>query len=259
MTTTNDNPDKTPEEEEDLEGAETEGEEEEKDTPSDSGEDSEDDDTESEEGSEDPLSKFKGKSPEELIEMYKNLEGMIDRKASERAQEILAKGGNVRPKAKPAEGEDQDLLELVENTDFTKMSPKEFAKWMLGQVDKRALAKAQDLYDQNNRVKEAVSREIRDASKEFPRLKDSAEYREMVIAVIESAAGRGETVSLKEACKKVDRALGGQAKPEEKKKPRTGVEKPTGTDSKPPESEDDQVIKGLRGTVSTGPLGGLGI
>lgn len=268
MTNTNDNLDKTLEndliEDEEIEdeGTTTEGEEgsddDDSSSDSDDDEDSEEEESDEEVPPVDPMAKFKDKTPEELVEMYKNLESAIERKAIEKAKELMLKGN---PKGESAT---KDELEAeIEKMDFTKMEPKAYTKWLLAQIDKRAVAKARETYDQSNQMKTTVSRQIKEATKKYPHLKENAGYREVVISLIEAAQARGETLNLVNACAKADKALGtNTAKPGEKKvvkKPK-GVERPTtGTDAKPTMSDEDRVKQGLLGGKSSGVLGGLGL
>lgn len=258
---TNDNlEEKTQEELEEEQGVETEGEEEEETSVEDEEEEIEE---ETEEEDDESLAKFKGKTPEDLIKMYKNLEGRIDREAIRKAQELLAKSGGKKPEGDGKK--ENDLADEIEKMDFSKMDPKEFARWILTQVDARSVKKAQEIYEQNTKVKSTVQREIKEASKAHPHLKENPEYRDVVISLIEASAVKGETLTLKEACEKADKAMGikpGEKKVEklvEKKKVKTGVEKPTGTDSDKNDDEESLLKKGLLGGKSSSPLGGLGI
>lgn len=263
------------------EGADDEGDDSdddsEEDDDSDEEEDSEegDDDQEDEEGDDedpdDPMAKFKGKTAEQVVEMYRNLERTLNRKANAKAQELvqkLSKKGVVKGSDKT----DKELEEELSKVDFSKMTPKQFAKWTLDQINQRAVNKAQEIFEQASNVKVAVSREIREASRIHPHLKDNADYRDVVIGLIESAAAKGQTLTLREACAKADKAMGIQAKKgkdgegegdgkgKDKKKPRTGVEKPTGTDGGKQKTEDEKVRDSIMGGSSNrSDLGGLGI
>lgn len=252
--------------------SEEEADEDSEEESSEAGEDEEGDDDKDEDEEDDGEEfvlpeKFKGKKPEEIAKAYTNLEKSVERLAMKRAKEILAKAGTQRPKGKAKT--DDELAKDLEKMDFSKMDPKEFARWTLQQIDARAVKKAQEIYDQSNQVRGAVSKEIREATKAHPHLKENAEYREVVISLIEAAAARGDTMTLKAACQKADKAMGikpGEKKDDkdgkggEKKKPRTGVEKPTGTDSDPNKTEEDKIKESIMGGgKSTGALGGLGV
>jgi len=292
-----DNPDKPDLDEEEIdeeEGAETDEDIDEEDDSEDSEEDTDEEesdededeedseDNDSEEGNDkddedgegdDPMAKFKGKTAEQVIEMYKNLEKTIDKKANVKAQELVKT--MTKGKKKPAgEKTDAELEKELEQTDFSKMTPKQFAKWTLDQINKRAMNKAQEIFEQASNVKAAVSREIKEAQRSHPHLKENAEYRDIVISLIESAGAKGKTLTLKEACEKADKAMGIKPKKKDddgkeedkgedgkgKKKPRTGVEKTQGTDGKENETEEEKVRKGIMGGgQNKSDLGGLGI
>lgn len=216
--------------------------------------------------------KFKGKSAEEIAEAYKNLEGMIGDKALEMAQNFLAKKGI---KAKPEDGEkkdgeDDDDFDIgLTDDEIAKMSPKEFARHLNRKITEKATEIARNAIERSNEVKTNVSREIKEATKAHPHLKENKEYREIVLSIIEAANAKGKIVTLKEACEKADKAMGikpGEKKAdddqggEKKKKPKTGVEKQDGSDGKPVKSDEDRVKEGMMNAgQSTGVLGGLGV
>lgn len=212
--------------------------------------------------------KFKGKSPEEIAKSYTELEGMIEKKAEEKAQEILKeKGKGEFAEEEEEEEEFEETPPMKEGKiDFASMTPEGFAKWILKEVDKRAEEKARKIYSDSSKVRVAVRDEIREAQKGHPLLKTSGEYRELVLAIIESAASKGKTVKLEEACIKVDTLIGGGKKEpgeEEKeklKKARAQVE--TGAGAAPgvgPETEEERIKEGMLKGQKTGELGGLGI
>lgn len=255
-----------------LDNIEAGGEDPEEDTPEEELEEDleEDEDVDEEEEGEDedldpddPMAKFKGKSAEEVIEMYKNLEktlpSKVAKEAAKQAQALLKKSQGERPKGK---GKTEDEIEAeIENLDFSKMKPKEFASKMLTWIDKRSLKKAQEIFDQQTKVRSSVGKEIKEATKDFPQLKENKAYRELVINTMEAASGRGESIPLKEACEKVNAVLNikKEEAPKKKTKKRTGVETPHGTDAEPNDTEEDKVKKGLLGGGSKSPLGGLGV
>jgi hypothetical protein len=274
---TNDNPDQTFEEDVDEEtllgdeSAATEGgddtEDLESDDPSsDSAADDEDfeegSDDDEEEEKEDPMAKFKGKTPEQLVEMYRNLEKRVTAEALRKAQEMVEGKLNINTAKKKA-GDDDALMAEIEKLDFSNMDPKEFARWNLAQIDARSTQKAIEIYEQGNKTKAIVQRDIRESTKAHPHLKENEGYRDIVINLIEAADARGETLSLKKACEKADKALGITAKaavPQApKKKVKTGVEKPSGTDARPNETEEDRIKQGMMSTKSPLSIGGLGL
>lgn len=278
---TNDNPDKTKEEEfeeedfdeEDLDSTETEGEDD--DDPS-SGSDDEDpeegsdDDDEGEDKKNDPLAKFKGKSTEEVIEMYRNLETRIDSEALKKAQKILSSGGVSAKDKKKADKAEEDDFDLTDEQ-IKAMTPKQFAQWADNRITLKATKIAQDIISRSTEVRENVRREIAQATKNHPHLKTNKQYREIVLDRIEASKARGKLLTLTEACKQVDKAMGikpGEGKGEEKKKeeekpkpkPRTGVEKQDGTDGEQPKNDEDKVKDGmLNAGGKKSVLGGLGI
>lgn len=215
--------------------------------------------------------KFKGKSAEEIAEAYKNLEGMIGDKALEMAQNFLAKKGiKAKPEdgEKKKDGEDDDDFDIgLSDEEIAKMSPKEFARHLNRKITEKATEIARNAIERSNEVKTNVSREIKEATKAHPHLKENKEYREIVLSIIEAANAKGKIVTLKEACEKADKAMGikpGEKKAddaengEKKKKPKTGVEKQDGSDGKPVKSDEDRVREGMLGAgQSTGFLGGL--
>lgn len=219
--------------------------------------------------------KFKGKSAEEIAEAYKNLEGMIGEKALEMAQNFLTKKGI---KAKPEDGKDgkdgkKDDEEFdigLSDEEISKMSPKEFARHLNRKITEKATEIAKNAIERSNEVKTNVSREIREATKAHPHLKENKEYREIVLSIIEASNAKGKVVTLKEACEKADKAMGlkpgakkddaGDDDDKPKKKPKTAVEKQDGGDGKAPKSDLDRVKEGMMNAGSSGGmLGGLGV
>jgi len=207
--------------------------------------------------------KFKGKSAEDIAKAYQNLEGMIGEKAQEMAQKILSKKGGV--KVKPADMKDDEEFDLgLSDEEIAKMTPKEFGRLMNRKISEKATEIAKNAIERSNEVKASVSREIKEATKAHPHLKENKEYREVVLSIIEAASAKGNVVTLKEACEKADKALGvvvTEKKDEApKKKPKTAVEKNDGSDGQPVKSDEDRVKEGMMGAgMSTGMLGGLGV
>ncbi len=215
--------------------------------------------------------KFKGKTAEEIAKSYTELEGMIGDKALEMAQSFLAKKGiKAKPEdGKKKEGEDDEEFDIgLTDEEIAKMSPKEFARHLNRKITEKATEIARNAIDRSNEVKTNVSREIKDATKAHPHLKENKEYREIVLSIIEAANAKGKIVTLKEACEKADKAM--NIKPSEKKddagadgkkkKPKTAVEKQDGSDGKPVKTDEDRVKEGMMSAgQSTGFLGGLGV
>ena len=263
--------DNSAEGEEEESESEPEDEEEKEEGEEDEEEKSEDEDEE--EGEEDDEefvmpSKFKGKSAEEIAKAYANLEKNVDARALKKAQDLLQKGGGLRKKdgTKPTKEELNDFEEELKKMDFSKMKPDEFARWMNQRIMVQATRVAQGIFERSTALKQSVSKEIAEATKVHPHLKDNESYREIVMSMIEAAAGRGETMTLREACKKADKAMNikpGEKKEEEgeekKKKPKTGVEKPEGAGGGKDKTEEERVREGLLHGGNSSGLGGLGV
>ncbi|MDD2822803.1 MAG: hypothetical protein PHQ59_01855 [Candidatus Daviesbacteria bacterium] len=213
----------------------------------------------SDEGEED---EFKGKSREEVIKMLKD-----QRKANADA----AKG-----KGKDDEGDDKDKNKDKEEDELTvptaeelqKMTPSDFAKWVLSRIDEGV----KKTIESQSKVQSAVRKEIADAKKEH-NLGDP-DYRKMVLAIIEAASAKGTVIPLKDACLQVDAFLGKnkgkgegeseQLSDEEKsrlKKAKAQVESGAGAPTKPDgsDAESQRIQKALGGSGQNSPLGGLGI
>lgn len=207
--------------------------------------------------------KFKGKSPEEIAKSYIELEKMIEKKAEEKAKEII----KTREEEFGEEEEEEEIVPPMKEgkPDFSGMTPEQFADWVIQEIEKRAEIKAKTIYEESSKVKESVSAEIATVQESYPLLKTSDEYRELVLAIIESAAQKGETISLEEACKKVEAVIGKKeeiGKEEEKKlkNAKAIVEKGVGTSvTGMSETEDERIKKALLGEGSKSTLGGLGI
>lgn len=210
--------------------------------------------------------KFKGKSPEEIAKSYSELEKMIDKKAEEKAEEILKK----KEEGKEEEEEKEEIEEIKPpmkegKPDFSQFTPEQFANWVIQEIEKRAESKAKKIFDEGSKIKESVSVEITSAQVNHPLLKTSEEYRELVLAIIEAAASKDKVVSLEDACKKVDILVGkkeGTVEDEEKaklKKAKAIVEKGGGVlGGGKPDTEEERIRKSLLEGSPKGPLGGLG-
>jgi len=209
--------------------------------------------------------KFKGKTAEEIAKAYQHLEGMTNEKAIELAQKFLTKkDGDVE--VKPEDADEEFDLGLTDEQIAT-MTPKEFAKHMGRKITERATEIARNAIERSNEVKENVSREIRDATKAHPHLKENKEYRDIVLSVIEANHAKGKILTLKEACEKTDKALGIKPASEKKeavvvkKKVPTEVEKNDGQDGGKTKTDEDRVKEGMMnaGRSFSGPMGGLGV
>ena len=218
----------------------------------DEGEDTKEDDKKEEDGKE-LEAKFKGKSVDDVVKMYKNLESTIDKRALIKAQELL-NGGLTKKEAK----EQADEIEKeIEKLDFTKMDPKAFALSMLRIMEGRSLRIAEQTFSQNSERKDMVKREISDAQKQYPQLKDNEAFRDLVLAVIESNTKQGKNVSLKDACAKVAALGGGTEEKKEEQKPKVNptLESQEGANGgKEKETEEDKMIKGIVGGNNANPF-----
>lgn len=215
--------------------------------------------------------KFKGKSAEEIAKAYQNLEGMVGQKALEMAQDFLTKKGiKAKPEdGKKKDGEDDEDFDIgLSDEEIAKMSPKEFARHLNRKITEKATEIARNAIERSNEVKTNVSREIKEATKAHPHLKENKEYREIVLSIIEAANAKGKIVTLKEACEKADKAM--NIKPSEKKddaddqgkpkkKPKTAVEKQDGSDGGKVKTDEDRVKEGMLNAGSSTFLGGLGV
>jgi len=204
--------------------------------------------------------KFKGKSTKQIIDMYTNLEGMIADKALEMAGNFLKKKGLKAVEEEKGDEEEEFDLGLTDDQ-ISKMTPKDFAKHLNRKITEKATKIAQETLERSEEVRGNVKREIAEATKTHPHLKENKEYRDVVLSIIEAANAKGEVVTLKSACEKADRALGVKKEEKKDKKPlRTAVEKGEGGDEGKPMSDEDKVLKGIvNAGKSNNFLGGLGV
>jgi hypothetical protein len=157
-------------------------------------------------------------------------------------------------------------IEIPSNEELSKMSPAQFAEWVIKHIQSQVDSTVQE----RSAVQQSVAQEIREAKKDHPLLKTNAEYRELVLALIDNAAQKGVHMPLKEACAKVD-AFSGTAKGEttttEKertrlKKAKAVVERGGGSSASPDDGKGAET-KRLESVFGTGgsksPLGGLGV
>lgn len=204
--------------------------------------------------------RWHGKSREEIIKEYESLE----------KNEKLDDGEGDEDKENQDENKE---LNLPSAEELQKMTPSDFAKWVLTRIDegvKRTI-------EIQEKVRTAVQKEIEEAKKDHP-LHDQ-DYRKMVQTIIDAASAKGTTVSLKEACVQVDAFLGKHKvdEPEDNnegeseelsdqeksrlKKAKAQVESGAGAPTQPDgsDAETKRIQKALAGSGSKSPLGGLGI
>jgi hypothetical protein len=201
--------------------------------------------------------KWHGKSREEVIRLYEDLEKKSQPKQLEKTQDKPAK-------EKAETGEEE--FDVPSDEELAKMTPKQFAQWMVIAV-KNIVGKT---YDEKTKLRDSVAQEIRDAQKDHPLLKTSPEYRELVLSLIENASQKGKALSLKDACAKVDGFTGtvkGDSKVSEAektrlKKAKAQVERGAGAPTSPVEEKgaEEKRLEQIFGTSRfKGPLGGLGV
>lgn len=217
------------------------------------------DEEDKEDEASDKKDKWHGKSREEVIRMYEELDGKPltkikspnseDKKSKDKEDENLGDGVNV-----PSDEE------------LSKMTPRQFAEWMVVTVRNMV----SNTYDTRSQMRDSVTQEIREAQKDHPLLKTSPEYRELVLSLIDTASQKGTVISLKDACAKVDE-FAGKVKGETKvtdiekirlKKAKAQVERGAGAPTSPGEDKgaEERRLEEIFGTSgSKGPLGGLGV
>jgi len=259
----NESPDDEEEKDEEGEESEDEDDEEEGDDKKDKKDDEEEEDDE-EEGEDDKdkpkiknPERWHGKSREDVIREIESMEGK------------KGKGeGDDKKKEKETDKKKTKVgkIEIPSNEELSKMSPAQFAEWVIKHIQSQVDSTVQE----RSAVQQSVAQEIREAKKDHPLLKTNAEYRELVLALIDNAAQKGVHMPLKEACAKVD-AFSGTAKGEttttEKertrlKKAKAVVERGGGSSASPDDGKGAET-KRLESVFGTGgsksPLGGLGV
>lgn len=252
------------EEEKDEEGEESEEETEEEEEGADD-KDKKDDEEEGEEEGEEDKDKPKIKNPERWH--GKSREDVI--REIESIENKKGKGeGDDKKKDKETDKKKTKVgkIEIPSNEELSKMSPAQFVEWVLKHIQSQVDTTVQE----RSAVQQSVSQEIREAKKDHPLLKTSAEYRELVLALIDNAAQKGVHMPLKEACAKVD-AFSGTGKGETTttdkertrlKKAKAVVERGGGSSASPDDGKGGET-KRLESVFGTGgsksPLGGLGV
>jgi len=248
-------------EEEDEKNKEGESDEEDKNKKDKEQEESEDEEeTEKDKGDEaKKKDKWHGKSREEVIKMYEDLE-------NKKPTETKTVDTKTQKKEDSDKKDSGNGIEVPSDEDLAKMTPKQFAEWMVSTV-KNIVS---DTYDTRSQMRDSVTQEIRDAKKDHPLLKTSSEYRELVLSLIDTASRKGTVISLKDACAKVDEFVG-KVKGDTKvtdvekirlKKAKAQVERGAGAPTTHGEEKgaEERRLEQIFGTSgSKSPLGGLGV
>ncbi len=207
--------------------------------------------------------RWHGKSREEVIKNYEELEQQSTQQKNKKPDD------KPEPKKQESKKESGDELGVPSDEDLAKMTPKDFAQWMIQTVSRMV----EKTYDTRGQVKDAVRGEIRQVQKEHPLLKTNQEYRDLVLAMIDTAAKKGTVLPLKEACSKVDGLIGkvkgedgeNKVSDEDKarlKKAKAQVERGAGAPTSPGEDKgaEQKRLESIFGTGrSKSPFGGLGV
>ena len=258
--------DKGEEEDEETDTKDSEEEtDEDEETDEEESDDGESDDSDDEEETEEDAggeaskqkNKWHGKSREEVIRMYEELETKNQPPKRTKAKSDSKKEND--------EGKGEGV-DVPNDEELAKMTPKQFAEWMVTTVQS-IVGKT---YDARSRMRDSAAQEIREAQKDHPLLKTSPEYRELVLSLIDAASQKGTVMPLKEACAKVD-GFAGKVKGDTKvsdtekirlKKAKAQVERGVGAPTSPGEEKgaEERRLENIFGTSgSNGPLGGLGV
>ena len=203
--------------------------------------------------------KWHGKSREEVIRMYEEME-------NKKITELKVPDPKAEKKDEEKKSASQDEIEVPSDEELAKMTPKQFAQWMVSTVKNLV----SETYDTKTQMRDSVRQEIREARKDHPLLGTSPEYRELVLSLIDTASQKGTVISLSDACAKVDEFVGkvkGDTKVTETekirlKKAKAQVERGAGAptshgEEKGAEERRLEQIFGTSGLKS--PLGGLGV
>lgn len=229
-------------------------------------EDESDKDSKTKDNDKENKDRWNGKSREEVIKEYETLESRV---AALENKDLDKKD---QPEDGKAKDKEQENLNLPSADELQKMTPSDFAKWVISRIDDGV----KKTIETQEKIRESVRKEIAEAKKEHP-LQDP-DYRKMVQTIMDAASAKGTTVSLKEACVQVDAFLGKhkakdeagnndgseELSDEEKsrlKKAKAQVESGAGAPTQPDgsDAETKRIQKALAGSGSKSPLGGLGI
>lgn len=207
--------------------------------------------------------KFHGKTRQEIVESYINLEkNRNERPLGEKERKVLKDEGVDRKDLR----EMDDIAKELEKAGFGDEQANKYAEIIIKTAEKRSEAKVREIIQRQQELTKAVNDEIDEATKLFPLLKTSPEFRRATSALLATSAQTDKPLTLKEAGQKVMDLVEMKkvAKETEKKKvekekevERTAVEKPSGSEATKKEEEDP--IDRAFNTGTPGGLKGLGI
>lgn len=250
--------------------AEDEGAEGEEDTGADDegdeGDGEDDEDGEEDDDADDEFTipeKFKGKDAKAIAKSYVELEKSLEKKVAAKVREEIAK---QRPGGKAVKADDEAIKKAMEGVDFTKMKPEDFAAWLIKTVEARAQEIARTTYETADSTKQQIQTDIAAVQKTWPAIKDNENFRNIVLTLIENKASKGEIMTLKEAAKEAGKMLGikpgaaapagdGKGEGEGKKRPKTGVERASGSGGGDKQTDEESVLAGILGGAKVGANG----
>ena len=198
--------------------------------------------------------RWNGKSREDVIKEVESLETRI----------AGLEKKDKKPEKTPKDEKKDEAGPLPSAEELQKMTPSDFAKWVLSRIDEGV----KTTIASQEKIRNAVRNEIEEAKKNHPL--DDPDYRKMVLTIIDAASSKGTTVSLQDACEQVDAFIGKHTSKSEEisdeersrlKKAKAQVESGAGAPAQPenPDAETERIQKALGRSGSKGSLGGLGI
>lgn len=208
---------------------------------------------------EDLPEKFKGKSKKDIAQSYIELEKLIGSKGggiTEEKKEELRDRGFTEKNIKDLEGIKKEL----DKVDFNTVDPRQFFGWAFEQMANIATNRAQKVFDESSKVKESVRKEIHEAEKEYPILKENNKFRNMVKSLIKSERADGNEITLIEACKQVAELINYKKPTEINRKAKQADLAIEGGDSgleSEKDTEEERIKKGMIGGGKVGAFGGI--
>ncbi len=220
--------------------------------------------------------KFKGKSREDVIKSYQELEKKMrsgEHKAQEKAEEIkgLEQGGGTKQEIKEAKKDleqiRKEIEEEIENADYSQMDAKKYSKFLMDKVmkgagqiiDQRAEEKARSVFSSESKYQDKIQKELTNAAKEYPILQEDSErgkmFKGLMIDIVSAARHRGENLpTVIEAAEKASKIMGiEKTKPVIKPKP---IEK-TQPQTLGKNRTQDEIVKQGMLSRNNSPLKGL--